>query len=113
MLAMVQSGSHAGRQSLRSLWHPRGQFGRTAALPPRGLLAIRRSASPHRWCLCMGRRVAQVADLPFFFCSLFLLCALFSKRNEDEEATDKLYTHVTHVNVPTFKGLSTVAVKDE
>ena len=38
---------------------------------------------------------------------------LHRKRNEDDEASEKLYTHVTHVNVPTFKGLSTVAVKDE
>jgi len=38
---------------------------------------------------------------------------LHRKRNEDEESSEKLYTHVTHVNVPTFKGLKTVAVKDE
>lgn len=49
------------------------------------------------------------------FCFFFFVCSfsLFSKRNEDEEASEKLYCHVTHVNVPTFKGLSTVAVKDE
>jgi large subunit ribosomal protein L31e len=38
---------------------------------------------------------------------------LHRKRNEDEESSEKLYTHVTHVNVPTFKGLKTVTVKDE
>lgn len=38
---------------------------------------------------------------------------LHRKRNEDEEASEKLYCHVTHVNVPTFKGLSTVKVSDE
>lgn len=38
---------------------------------------------------------------------------LHRKRNEDDDASEKLYVHVTHVNVPTFKGLSTVAVKDE
>lgn len=38
---------------------------------------------------------------------------LHRKRNEDEEASEKLYTHVTHVNVPTFAGLLTKAVKDE
>lgn len=38
---------------------------------------------------------------------------LHRKRNEDEEAEHKLYTHVTHVNVPTFKGLQTKVVKDE
>ena len=38
---------------------------------------------------------------------------LHRKRNEDDEASEKLYCHVTHVNVPTFKGLKTVAVKDE
>jgi hypothetical protein len=38
---------------------------------------------------------------------------MFSKRNEDDEATDKLYCHVTHVNVPSFKGLHTTPVKDE
>ena len=38
---------------------------------------------------------------------------LHRKRNEDEEASEKLYTHVTHVNVPSFKGLQNVPVKDE
>jgi large subunit ribosomal protein L31e len=38
---------------------------------------------------------------------------LHRKRNEDEEAAEKLYTHVTHVNVPTFKGLETKVVKEE
>jgi len=38
---------------------------------------------------------------------------LHRKRNEDEEASEKLYTHVTHVAVPTFKGLHTKTVKDE
>jgi hypothetical protein len=53
--------------------------------------------------------------LCFVFCFFFSVCvfSFSSKRNEDEEASEKLYCHVTHVNVPTFKGLSTVAVKDE
>lgn len=57
--------------------------------------------------------------MSFCWCSsadvrlLWSLFAFFSKRNEDEEASEKLYTHVTHVNVPTFKGLKTAAVKDE
>ena len=32
---------------------------------------------------------------------------LARKRNEDEEANEKLYTLVQHVDVPTFKGLQT------
>jgi len=36
---------------------------------------------------------------------------LHRKRNEDEDAADKLYTHVTLVNVPTFKGLQTKKVE--
>jgi len=35
------------------------------------------------------------------------------KRNEDEESAEKLYTHVTHVHVPSFKGLQTKNSKDE
>jgi len=38
---------------------------------------------------------------------------LHRRRNEDEEAAEKLYTHVTIVNVPTFQGLHTKVVKDE
>lgn len=38
---------------------------------------------------------------------------LHRKRNEDEEATEKLYTLVTHVNVPSFKGLQTKTVDEE
>jgi len=38
---------------------------------------------------------------------------LHRKRNEDEEAAEKLYTHVTHVNVASFSGLQTQTVKDE
>eukprot|EP00310_Coccolithus_braarudii_P019744 CAMPEP_0183335452 /NCGR_PEP_ID=MMETSP0164_2-20130417/3762_1 /TAXON_ID=221442 /ORGANISM="Coccolithus pelagicus ssp braarudi, Strain PLY182g" /LENGTH=122 /DNA_ID=CAMNT_0025504827 /DNA_START=48 /DNA_END=416 /DNA_ORIENTATION=+ len=38
---------------------------------------------------------------------------LSRKRNEDEEAAEKLYTHVTHVPVETFKGLQTINVEDE
>jgi len=38
---------------------------------------------------------------------------LHRKRNEDEEATEKLYTHVTHVQVPTFKGLQTHKVDQQ
>lgn len=38
---------------------------------------------------------------------------LHRKRNEDEEAEEKLYTHVTHVSVPTLRGLQTAVVKDE
>jgi len=37
---------------------------------------------------------------------------LHRRRNEDEEAEHKLYTHVTLVNVPTFAGLQTKVVKD-
>merc|ERR1712063_140840 len=33
------------------------------------------------------------------------------KRNEDEDSSDKLYTHVSHVHVETFKGLQTTVVK--
>jgi len=36
---------------------------------------------------------------------------LHRKRNEDDEASDKLYTHVTHVVVPSFAGLETVAIE--
>jgi large subunit ribosomal protein L31e len=35
------------------------------------------------------------------------------KRNEDEESSEKLYTHITHVNVSGYKGLKTEVVKDE
>jgi len=38
---------------------------------------------------------------------------LHRKRNEDEEAAEKLYTLVTPVTVPTFKGLVTKTVKDD
>jgi len=38
---------------------------------------------------------------------------LHRRRNEDEEATEKLYTLVTHVQVDTFKGKITQAVKDD
>lgn len=38
---------------------------------------------------------------------------LHRKRNEDEEAKEKLYTHVTHVNVATFKGTQTQKVAEE
>eukprot|EP01084_Bolivina_argentea_P135191 238279_1 len=38
---------------------------------------------------------------------------LHRKRNDDEESANKLFTHVTHVSVPTFKGLQTVAIKDD
>jgi large subunit ribosomal protein L31e len=38
---------------------------------------------------------------------------LHRKRNEDEEAQEKLYTHVTFVSVPTFKSLETKIVKDD
>lgn len=38
---------------------------------------------------------------------------LSRKRNEDEDAADKLYTLVTHVPVASFKGLQTESVKDE
>lgn len=36
---------------------------------------------------------------------------LHRKRNEDEDAKEKLYCHVTHVNVPSFKGLQTEKVE--
>merc|ERR1711935_890884 len=35
------------------------------------------------------------------------------KRNEDEDSSEKLYTHVTHVPVSSFKGLQTQVVKDD
>ena len=38
---------------------------------------------------------------------------LHRKRNGDEEASEKLYTLVTHVNVDSFKGLETKTVEDE
>merc|ERR1712137_527284 len=38
---------------------------------------------------------------------------LSRKRNEDEEAADKLYTLVTHVPVASFKGLQTQVVKED
>jgi len=38
---------------------------------------------------------------------------LHRRRNEDEEAAEKLYTHVTHVNVPSFQGLQTKVVKED
>jgi len=38
---------------------------------------------------------------------------LHRRRNEDEEAAEKLYTHVTYVSVPNFSGLQTKVVKDE
>nr|CAL69078.1 TPA: putative 60S ribosomal protein L31 [Spadella cephaloptera] len=38
---------------------------------------------------------------------------LARKRNEDEDSVHKLYTYVTHVTVPGFKGLHTVNVDAE
>ena len=38
---------------------------------------------------------------------------LSRKRNEDEDATEKMYTLVQYVPVDTFKGLLTEAVQDE
>ncbi|XP_022103062.1 60S ribosomal protein L31-like [Acanthaster planci] len=38
---------------------------------------------------------------------------LARKRNEDEDSPHKLYTLVTHVEVPSFKGLQTVNVDSE
>mmetsp|Transcript_41418 Transcript_41418/g.69193 ORF Transcript_41418/g.69193 Transcript_41418/m.69193 type:complete len:120 (-) Transcript_41418:445-804(-) len=35
------------------------------------------------------------------------------KRNEDEEAADQFYTHVTYVKVESFKELETKLVEDE
>jgi len=37
---------------------------------------------------------------------------LSRKRNEDEDSPHKLYTLVTYVNVPTFKGLQTENVEE-
>jgi len=37
---------------------------------------------------------------------------LARKRNEDEDSANKLYTLVTYVNVPTFKGLQTENVDE-
>merc|ERR1712094_137673 len=37
---------------------------------------------------------------------------LARKRNEDEDAKEKLYTLVTHVPVDTFKGLQTQTVDE-
>ncbi|KAJ3340183.1 60S ribosomal protein L31 [Gonapodya sp. JEL0774] len=36
---------------------------------------------------------------------------LSRKKNDAEDATEKLYTYVEHVIVPTFKGLSTTAAE--
>jgi len=38
---------------------------------------------------------------------------LHRRRNEDEEASEKLYTHVTFVAQDSFQGLQTKVVKDE
>mmetsp|Transcript_13249 Transcript_13249/g.19798 ORF Transcript_13249/g.19798 Transcript_13249/m.19798 type:complete len:123 (+) Transcript_13249:69-437(+) len=38
---------------------------------------------------------------------------LHRKHNDDEEASDKFYTHVTYVKVDSFKGLETKIVDDE
>mmetsp|Transcript_30518 Transcript_30518/g.57010 ORF Transcript_30518/g.57010 Transcript_30518/m.57010 type:complete len:109 (-) Transcript_30518:147-473(-) len=38
---------------------------------------------------------------------------LHRKRNEDEEAADQFYTHVTYVKVDSFKELETKCVEDE
>ncbi|KAI4523790.1 hypothetical protein K523DRAFT_325898 [Schizophyllum commune Tattone D] len=35
------------------------------------------------------------------------------KRNDDENAKEKLYTYASHVEVPSFKGLETVVVDTE
>lgn len=37
---------------------------------------------------------------------------LSRKRNDDEDAKEKLYTHVTHVPVDSYKGLGVVAVDE-
>lgn len=37
---------------------------------------------------------------------------LARKRNEDEDSTNRLYTLVSWINVPTFKGLQTVNVDE-
>jgi len=37
---------------------------------------------------------------------------LARKRNDDEDAKEKLFTLVTHVPVDTFKGLETVTVEE-
>ncbi|GAB5355028.1 hypothetical protein AAMO2058_000170600 [Amorphochlora amoebiformis] len=38
---------------------------------------------------------------------------LHRKRNEDEEASDQFYTHVSYVKVESFKGLETKPIEDE
>ena len=38
---------------------------------------------------------------------------LARKRNEDEDSVHKLYTYVTHVPTPSFKGLHTTNVDSE
>merc|ERR1719396_63351 len=38
---------------------------------------------------------------------------LSRKRNEDEDATEKMYALVQHVPVESFKGLQTEVVQDE
>ena len=38
---------------------------------------------------------------------------LHRKRNEDEDASEKLYTLITHVEVPSFSELGTTIVKAE
>merc|ERR1712168_1782375 len=41
------------------------------------------------------------------------LSRLARKRNEDEDSVHKLYTYVTHVPTPSFKGLHTTNVDSE
>jgi hypothetical protein len=50
------------------------------------------------------RLIGQPMDLP-----LSSSCdgGINSKRNEDEESSEKLYTHVTYVKTDEFKGLET------
>jgi large subunit ribosomal protein L31e len=56
-------------------------------------------------------------SLPYHRISLTIvgICCvvLNSKRNEDEESSEKLYTHVTYVKTEDFKGLETKTVKEE
>lgn len=92
---------------------PRPQPRSAALLPRRSQLASGAAALPPI-VSAYWYWIRTLLVVLMLICSCVSLCfAFFSKRNEDEEASDKLYCHVTHVNVPTFKGLKTVAVKDE
>jgi hypothetical protein len=59
-------------------------------------------------------RAAAVVVVVFssFLLLVLLLFGHYRKRNEDEDAKEKMYTLVTYVPVPTFKKLVTKAVDE-